>query len=315
MLCGNISSAIVPPIALIEPMCLLWTLVCFVISLFVCGTLKALPKGKPKGAVVTLIKGIRENHYSELLKRNKSIYKYLWKNNSAIASTGPNPDIVLFYESISAKMKNYIQSATPQMPIKFVPIQFTGFGNFESKQAKLVNPSCPPNVESKNFGIGYKNMCRFWFMGFLEYVKEYDWVFRLDSDCELVTDVTTVMSDQETLRGDSASHQRHTIVSAPAWMNLLHDVNDGISRNTDGDMVKGLGQFVREFASRKGLGKHAIDSWYAPYTNAVFFNTKWFRAHQTMGFSDAGSKISQQEIVRQFMKEVDDSNCIYSNRW
>ena len=28
-------------------------------------------------------------------------------------------------------------------------------------------------------------MCRFWFIGFLEYLKEYDWMLRLDPDCEL----------------------------------------------------------------------------------------------------------------------------------
>ena len=278
----------------------------------------ALPKEKPsRGAVVTLIKGNKETLFVELLKRNKSVYKYMWKNASTIAATGPNPDIVLFYEKIATKMKKYIQDATPRMPIKFVQIKFDGFGVFEKKRAKLVNPLCPPTETSSTFHPGYHDMCRFWFIGFLDYVKMYDWVFRLDADCQLLTDVTTIMPGQMLSSNDLGLHHRHTLIASPAWMNLLHEAADGVNRTSDGDVVRGMGPFVRDFEKRYSLSKRPIDSWYAPYTNAVFMNTRWLRAHQSLGAasSSAGGRLSQQDIVRQFMKEVDASNCIYSNRW
>lgn len=294
------------------------------------------------GAVVALLKGNQKGDFDGVINRNKSILKYMWKNSSVVTATNTNPDIVLFYENeLSTEMRQYIQDATPEMKMKYVPIQFDGFGVFEdatNTTGKLVNPLCIPTFWSKQFKVGYRNMCRFWFIGVFDYVHEYDWIFRLDPDCELVGPIHTVMP--ENVMGgvtiNEHNNYHHVFISSPGWLALHRQKYDKVATTRDGDVVFGLGPFVRNFANNYGLNHSFIDSMHAPYTNAMFINLRWMRGSghhhsiDTTATATAGNasavaalhhhdgpshRMSHPAIIRQFLKEVDESNCIYSNRW
>ena len=50
------------------------------------------------------------------------------------------------------------------MELKFISIKF--YNNTEQ------NDICKPTTLSNNFSLGYKNMCYFWSIDFLEYLKK-----------------------------------------------------------------------------------------------------------------------------------------------
>lgn len=255
------------------------------------------------GALVTLVKGESHGDFYLLVRRNKSIFQFFWNKNSSEAnnSTANNPDVVLFHESsLTESMKSYIQAQTPELPLKFINIKFDGYAiynNISNKSAgyKQVYEKCYPTGWSASFKIGYKNMCRFWFIGFLDYLRNYDWMLRLDPDCEFEEDSR-----------NSIPPAQNVFISSPAWLPLHHQRFDKISTNHDGEVVKGMGPFVREFIGMSTDEKlPKIDSWHAPYTNAMYMNLSMLYANSSL----------ESKLIWKFLQAVDESNCIYSNRW
>ena len=141
-----------------------------------------------RGAVVALVYGSTPEQFHLLCRRNKSILQWLWFTDDKLKHF--NPDIVLFHEpGLSQENKTYIQEQTPELPLLFREVQFDGHaqyneGNDYNSGYKINNPQCVRNRWTNRFGHGYRNMCRFWFMGAIEYLPEYDWMLRLDDDCE-----------------------------------------------------------------------------------------------------------------------------------
>lgn len=210
----------------------------------------------------------------------------------------------MFHEaSLTANMQDYIQAQTPDLPMKFVSVEFDGYAIYSNASDKSagfsqVYENCHRTGWSASFKIGYKNMCRFWFMGFLKYVREYNWILRLDPDCELEEDMRGVLPLAE-----------EVFISSPAWQPLHIQRFDKISTTYDGEVVRGMGPFTREYYTahvkpREGSGEF-IDSWHAPYTNAMYMNLTALHANATW----------EARTVWGFLRAVDLSNCIYSNRW
>lgn len=257
-----------------------------------------------RGALVTLVKGESHGDFYLLVRRNKSILQFFWNKNITTIdgrNTSSNPDIVLFYEtSLTENLREYIQQQTPEIPIKFIPVKFDGFGEYKNASDKgsgfkQVYEKCHGTRWSEAAKLGYKNMCRFWFIGFLDYLREYDWMLRLDPDCEF----------EEESR-DIIPFEGNIFISSPAWLPLHNQRFDKISTTYDGEVVRGMGPFVREFVEAVNGGKAVqIDSWHAPYTNAMFMNLSMLYANDT----------NDMKLIWKFLHAVDASNCIYSNRW
>jgi hypothetical protein len=104
--------------------------------------------------------------YSMLIKRNQCIAANL-KDKST--------HILIFHEgNIREEQQIYIQSQTPDLPLKFVSVVGVGF-----KPEK----SAIPKESTDWFGLGYRHMCSFWFVDFWGLVGEYDVLLRIDEDC------------------------------------------------------------------------------------------------------------------------------------
>ena len=107
-----------------------------------------------KCAVIGLVKGYNNmNRYNELIKRNNKLYENFIKKF--------NYDVIIVHEgNINKKHQEYIQSKS------YPKIIFLNIYNLWK------------NLQ----GNGYKKMCRFWSKEIYNYVKEYEYIMRLDDD-------------------------------------------------------------------------------------------------------------------------------------
>jgi hypothetical protein len=132
-----------------------------------------------KNAIVALTRGYTDlSRYDVLIKRNISIYEKISVINN-------NFDVILFHEgNITDEQQNYIQSKTPLLPLKFFNVKEVGTKNAFNNSLNIVNNElCPPTQLSLSFSLGYKHMCHFWSIDFLQYLKNYKYIMRLDEDC------------------------------------------------------------------------------------------------------------------------------------
>lgn len=242
-----------------------------------------------KGCIVMLAFGFEKliSYNKTVLVRNRSIRDYLY--------SGALEDVIIFHEgNILMNHQAYIQSATPDMPIRFENISAV-FQDF-----RVVNNSlCPPSILSdpKNTPRGYNSMCYFWFVAFRDYVKAYDWMIRIDDDCVLHQDVRNSIQQ---LRATTNVH-----FASPAWLDLSRGHVSRFDRISDkaggpeGMVVRGLRKLTVAFAEKHNYPR-PIKSWKAPYTNVMYLDLDWLR---------------NNTIITLFTQAVVDSGCIYGNRW
>lgn len=123
-----------------------------------------------KSAIVALTRGYPSNKdlYSDLIKRNLSIYEKIIK----LASD--EIDLVLFHEgNISSEDQKYISSNYPSKII-FKDV---------SKYFRIIDI----DLEGENkFNLGYRQMCRFNMFYIWDEVSNYDYIFRVDEDVEIL---------------------------------------------------------------------------------------------------------------------------------
>jgi hypothetical protein len=256
-----------------------------------------------------------------IVNRNRSIQEYLWqKLLETAAQTGEAlPDIVIFHENdIPSELQKKVKEDTPDLRIIFRKIKNFNLAKYDNKTGKfkLNYAKCPEGYRSEITPVGYKDMCRFWSLGFLDYVREYDWVFRFDDDCEISEILDASMF--------SSLFNPDVFISAPGWQPLNRQRFDlvDLTQKTQGVVVQGLLSFTQDFVNRyspEAKGK-VIHSMMAPYTNAMYINLKWLRAgeqferKQHKSSSTVSKQIYQAHLILEFLKAVDESNCIYTNR-
>jgi hypothetical protein len=131
-----------------------------------------------KKAIVTLSKGFSNDYdYGNLILRNKFIEQ----------NTKESYDIIIFYEgNISEKSQQHIKSKT-KLTLTFVEIP-----RFDP-----IDGICFDSGLSEGFGWGYRHMCHFWFIGFLEYLKDYSYVLRIDDDCIVQSNIDEIFKELE----------------------------------------------------------------------------------------------------------------------
>ena len=245
-----------------------------------------------RGSIVTLAMGYDDllQYNATLLQRNRSIRDHLYTCNQLVNDkcTAAVADVIIFHEgNIIQSHQDYIQLATPEMPINFINVSSV-FQQFHH----VSNPLCPPSYISslKYTSAGYHSMCYFWFMGFIQYVEEYDWMLRIDSDCILMGESRNAVNNLHNLKVN---------FSATSWLSLDREKYDTISDKKEGPVVRGLKNLTQSFAIKHGITRQ-FKTWKAPYSNVMYIDLKHLR---------------NSVIIAQYMEVVNASGCIYGNRW
>jgi hypothetical protein len=122
------------------------------------------PFEQTRYAIVVLTRGYDTlDKYKLLVERNNAIYDVFY---SKLKEDLPKYDILIYHEgNITTEQQSYIQSKTPGLPMLFKTIHL-----IENQEN---HDFCPPTVLSNSFSNGYKNMCHFWSIDFLHYLKDY----------------------------------------------------------------------------------------------------------------------------------------------
>jgi len=222
-----------------------------------------------KNAIVVLTKGYDKNEdYEKLVSRNDSIYHKLYTS----LKDKNEYDVIIFHEgNITEKQQEYIQSKTPDFPLQFRKVEF---------QNKVVNhPNCPNTDVSEKFSMGYKNMCYFWSISFFEYLKDYNYIIRVDEDCVLDRFEPNLIENYK---------RENIMFSSAKWQG-----DDELSVTT------GMKELFTEFMKKHSKTPKNENASF-PYTNFMVVNIPYFK---------------NNEDVKAVLQEIDKSECIFSNRW
>lgn len=232
-----------------------------------------------KIAISVLTKGYtnRNSYDKNLIKRNLLLEKLIVSQNLK------NYDFIILHEgNISHDDQLYISQSTPNIKVIFWDIKNqTPKTAFNDSNNVLNHDLCPPNFLSNNFPLGYKHMCHFWSIDFLEYFKDYEYVIRIDEDCfveEFNFDIIDKM-DSEDIKLVSPYFQEQDV---PQVIQGLEKLRDEFIKNNE----------ITDYTNFNEIR--------CPYTNFMIMNV---------------NKIKNNGLVSKFLQEVHDCNCIYSNRW
>uniref|UniRef100_A0A6C0B7H9 Nucleotide-diphospho-sugar transferase domain-containing protein n=1 Tax=viral metagenome TaxID=1070528 RepID=A0A6C0B7H9_9ZZZZ len=222
-----------------------------------------------KNAIVVLTRGYDINEkYNTLIERNNNIYDKYYK----LLNNKNDYDIIVFHEgNISEEQQKYIQTKTPDLPLIFTKVDF---------QNKVVNHEfCPNTKTSESFPMGYKNMCYFWSISFLEYLKDYTYAIRVDEDCVIDTIDSNLIEN----------YKKENIMFASARQEGTDDIS----------VTTGMKEFFKSYTEKHNITPKTEKA-DVPYTNFMIVNIQYFR---------------NNEDVKNVLYEIDKSECIFSNRW
>ena len=223
-----------------------------------------------KHGVVVLTRGYTHiNGYADLVHRNRTIFDNFYSK----LLDQPNYDVIIFHEgNIHDLHQQYIRSCTPNMPLEFRKVDFV---NNVSKNYAL----CPPSQLSEYFTLGYKNMCYFWSITFLEYLKDYDYIIRIDEDCTIHSIDPNVI-------------QRYKEQD-------IHFSSPYFTGEDEPNVTIGMKRLFHMYLMEKRFGRYKTEI-RCPYTNVMIVDIQYFR---------------NTRIVGDVLKKIKECNCIFSNRW
>jgi len=231
-----------------------------------------------KVAVVVLTRGYSIiSGYNDLIERNKSIYNVLYN------SSKNKYDFIIFHEgNISIEDQLHISKFTPELKLIFKNVKNTkpkiAFNNNKNKNNYDL---CPPTNLSNGFNLGYKHMCHFWAIDFLEYLTEYKYIIRIDEDCILTR------------------FDKNTIGNM--FNNNIKFISPYFQQQDEKDVIVGLEKLLDKFINEnKIVPKSNFNDIKCPYTNFMIIDVEYF---------------NNENNIKKFFNLVDESSCIYSNRW
>jgi hypothetical protein len=231
-----------------------------------------------KNAIVVLTRGYTDvRFYTSLINRNIFIYKNI------ISKTGDIFDFIIFHEgNISESDKKFINDQTPNLNIIFSDLRYTGNKKaFNSLPKTENNPMCPSTRLSNSFPIGYKHMCHFWSLDFLNYLKDYKYIIRVDEDCFINEYDVSILDQME---------KNNTIFSCPFFQE--QDVDE---------VILGLETLRNDFCEKNSIRINTkFSDIRCPYTNVMIVDIE---------------NICKNQTIINFLNEIDNSGCIYFNRW
>lgn len=218
-------------------------------------------------ATAVLTKGYAsETDYKMLVDRNKSIYKIFY---SKLNDKEKFHNIIFHEGNITDTHQKYIQTQTPLFPIFFVAVPF------RTQTYPEKNLICYLTDESNAFSNGYKNMCHFWTIDFLEYLKNYEYIIRIDEDC-------------------TVTHMPKNILEIYKENNIFYS-SPFFQGKDNKKIVVGLKNFFIEINNKKKYRNFKF-----PYTNFFIMNVPFFNGRKKL---------------KHALTLIDDTDCIFINRW
>lgn len=231
-----------------------------------------------KNAIVVLSRGYNNiSYYNSLIQRNIKIYEKI------VSNANHKYDIIIFHEgNILKNHQEYISSKTPEMDIKFIDLKKTYPNTAFDDNKNIKNYElCPPTRLSESFTLGYKHMCHFWSIDFKEYLKDYRYVIRIDEDCII--------------------HYFDNDILEKMNRDKIYFVSPYFQGQDEPDVIVGLSNLWENFISENNIiPLKNFEDILCPYTNFMIFDINYLISNST---------------ITSFLKKVDESNGIYSNRW
>lgn len=231
-----------------------------------------------KIAISVLTRGYEDVQlYQSLIDRNNLIFEHI------ISKSKFEFDNVIFHEgNISEEHIRYI-SEKSMCPLIFKDIRFCGDKTAFDNSRDVVNMDlCPPTELSNRWGVGYKHMCYFWSINLFSYLSDYEYVIRIDEDVMIQKFNASVLDRILDLKIQ---------FSVPHICDYL-DVPD---------VMIGIEKLTEQFIRRRDISKEInFSKVFAPYTNFMIVNLDYYRTNN---------------LVMEYLQEVNLSHGIYSNRW
>lgn len=210
-----------------------------------------------KNAIVVLTRGYdSKDKYDLLIARNQSIETVFYQHVNPSHYTV----LILHEGNITETQQAYIQSKT-KMPLIFKTIPF--------QQTVVNRPQCPNTPLSESFSYGYKNMCHFWSISFLEELKEYEYVIRVDEDCTLFE------MDPDLIEEYTRDH---------IYFSSAHYQQGDVA-----EVVVGMKEFFDKDLDRIPPPVRM------PYTNVMIVNVPYFRSNKKI--QDLLSRIDESQCI------------------
>ena len=218
-----------------------------------------------KSCIAVLTRGYDDiSNYSSLIKRNEHISQNL--DDKTI-------DILIFHEgNITTEQQKYILEQTPTLNMNFVNISDNAF---KPEKSNILFEAAP------DFNLGYRHMCSFWFVDFWHYVKDYDFLLRIDEDCFINFNINNIFSQLHSYSIVSGKNQKD-------WA----FVTDGLNNFTL--------NFIQNNSNNYRFKQYEPKLPYGPYTNVVGMNL---------------NKLSENKTLQKYIRMIDNSQMIYKRRW
>tara|TARA_B110000008_G_C16944926_1_gene554039 strand:- start:401 stop:1183 length:783 start_codon:yes stop_codon:yes gene_type:complete len=218
-------------------------------------------------AILVLTRGYDDiNKYNVLLERNINIDRNL-KDKTI--------PLLFFHEgNITDEHQTHIKNKQPNLIMKFINISDKCF--LKEKE----NTTFYPRTDEPWWGYGYRHMCNFWFKDFYHYVKDYQYVLRIDEDCFIRFSIDRAF--EHLLNNNSPFLYGH-VFGDPGFVvvNLNNTTMNFLKENN-----------FKNIKSRNQVG---------PYTNIFGMDLNKIR--------------EKWDILSKYHEYIDKSNGIYQYRW
>lgn len=221
-------------------------------------------------AFVCLTRGYTDrSYYNTIISRNNSIKYYIERFQS---------ENIIFHEgNISKEDQEFIinQSCKTKF-VNLLEVETKAFRDISNRHKS--SPYIYETSLSQHFSLGYRHMCHFWLIDFLDLVKDFDYIIRVDEDCIVQSFPLYVFNS-------------HFAFITPCFNGLDDDL-----------VIVGLQKTLDTFHEiHQTKEKYALNKCEKnPYTNFFIMNVNYFK---------------KNNIFKKYIDYIDISNGIYINRW
>ena len=232
-------------------------------------------------ATVTLVRSIETSEYVERIRQWIISVMHLTEHTCVLV------DSEAYKTWLEIELSNQPHEASLRSRVRVINVgEEFHHCNRNEKLNVAAEPICASGRSGTSGPVGYKNMCRMWFLAVWKHLTDYEFVLRFDLD-------------NDYRRGDWPTDiKKFGAVSCVDGDNKKYTA--GLRQtiwDTKPPPTRRVSSVLRVFSRHRNS---ADGSMIYPYTNVMFVNVKW-----------AVNAVELNNIFRR----VDNTNCICTNRW